>query len=99
MKQYENSMVVGATADYERQFPEMTADELKVLEAAAADEITEPDYWRGVEIDSETALRLAYVMQNLDRAINGDAISVQAVLGGLSRIQTHHVAMIVEDER
>ena len=91
----ENHIAVG-NADHDAEY---LPGELKVIEAVAADELADPDYWHGLEIDSETALRLAYAMQNLDRSINGDALAVQAVLGALSRIQTHHVQVIVEDER
>lgn len=57
----ENSMVVGATAEYERQFPDMTPDHLAVLREAAEDDVSETKWWSDFGLPENIAEYLAYL--------------------------------------
>jgi len=83
----ENSMVIGAADEYERQFPELTkADEDEAREKAA-ETICTIEFWDGRELSTDDAHRIAQCMALLDMACNGSEVSVNGILTALSRLQ------------
>ena len=59
--EYENQMVVGATAEYERQNPDMTPEHMATLREAAADDISEKKWWIDMGLPEKIADELAYL--------------------------------------
>ncbi len=66
-----------------------TDADLTAIHAAALRELSDPTHWSEVveTIDGETGHRIAQCMSELDKARDGDALAVQAILVALSRLQ------------
>ncbi len=59
----ENSMVVGATAEYERQNPELTPERLAALREAALEDVSKPQWWEEPKALSTQLAAIAEAVQ------------------------------------
>jgi hypothetical protein len=59
--EYENQMVVGAAAEYERQNPEMTREQMDRVHEAATDAVCEKKWWAEWGLPDDLAEDLAYL--------------------------------------
>ena len=74
--EYENQMVVGAAAEYERQNPEMTWEQMDRVHEAATDAVCKKKWWAEWGLPDELAEELSYLCMAVANAkfrkIDGD---------------------------